>query len=125
MQKHPEELGFLFRTEDTNNNTASNRTYFDGAVTKFGMRKVLGFLFRTDDTNNNTASNRTYFDGAVTKFGMRKVLEVMQEHMPPADEVCRVCGLYPFMIAASCKDESPLSVIYFLMRQVPSLINRS
>ena len=46
----------------------------------------------------------------------------MQEHMPPADEVCAVCGLYPFVIAASYK-ESSLSVIYLLMRQVPSLIN--
>ena len=115
--------------EDANQVLAIDPLGEFSAATKANMQKhpeELGFLFRTDDTtNNNTASNRTYFDGAVTKFGMQKVLEVMQEHMPPADEVCGVCGLYPFMIAASYKDESPLSVIYFLMRQeVPSLINR-
>jgi len=59
----------------------------------------LGFLFRTNDAD--TASNQTYFDCAVTKFGIQKVLEIMEEHMPPANEVCAVCGLYPFMIAAS------------------------
>ena len=37
--------------------------------------------------------------------------------MPPANEVCAICGLYPFMIVASC-NESPLSVVYFLLRQV-------
>ena len=81
----------------------------------------LGFLFRINDTD--TASNRTYFDCAVTKFGMQQVLEIVQEHLPPANEVCAVCGLYPFMIAASCQ-ESSLSVIYLLLRQVPFLINR-
>ena len=55
------------------------------------------------------------------KFGMQKVLKIMQEHMQPADEMFVVCGLYPFMIAASYK-ESPLSVVYCLLRQVPSLI---
>ena len=78
----------------------------------------LGFLFRINDTD--TASNRTYFDCAVRKFGMQKVLDIVQKHMPPATEMCAICGLYPFMIAASCK-ESPLSVIYFLLRQVPFL----
>ena len=79
----------------------------------------LGFLFQINDAD--TASNRTYFDCAVTKFGIQKVHEIMQEYMPPADKLCAVCNLYPFMIAASY-NESPLSVIYFLLRQVPSLI---
>ena len=79
----------------------------------------LGFLFRTNA--NNTASNRTYFDDAVTKFGIQKVHEIMQKHMPPADELCAVCNLYPFMIASSYK-ESPLSVVYLLLCQVPFLI---
>ena len=79
----------------------------------------LGFLFRTNA--NNTASNRTYFDDALTKFGIQKVHEIMQEHMPPAYELCAVCNLHPFMIASSYK-ESPLSVVYLLLRQVPFLI---
>ena len=81
----------------------------------------LGFLFRIDDTAR--ASNRTYIDCAATKFGMQKLLEIMQECMPPANEVCAFCGLYPLIIAASY-NESPLSVVYFLLRQVPFLINR-
>ena len=56
------------------------------------------------------------------KFGMQKVLEIVQEHITPASEVCVVCGLCPFMIAASYK-ERPLSVVYFLLRQVPFLVN--
>ena len=68
----------------------------------------LGFLFQINYTAD-TASNRTYFDCAATKFGEQKVLEIV------------ACGLYPFMIAALCK-ERPLSVIYLLLRQVPSLI---
>ena len=48
--------------------------------------------------------------------------------MPPANaEVCAICGLYPFMILASC-NESQLSVVFVLLRQVlscqvPSLIS--
>ena len=83
-------------------------------VTKTKMEEhpeELGFLFRINDTD--TTSNRTYFDCAVTNFGIRKVLEIVQEH--------EVYGLYPFMIAASCM-ESPLSVVYLLVRQVPFLI---
>ena len=62
------------------------------------------------------------FDSAVMKFGRQKVLEIVQEHVPPANEVCAVSSLYPFMIAASYK-ESPLSFVDFLLRQVPSLMN--
>ena len=92
-------------------------------VTKTNMEEhpeELGFLFRINDSD--TTSNRTYFDCTSTTFGIQKVLEIVQEHMPPANEVCAVCGLYPFMIAASFK-ESPLSVVYVLLRQVPFLIN--
>ena len=79
----------------------------------------LGFLFRIYVTD--TASNRTNFDGTITNYGMQKVLEIVQEHIPPANEACAVSSLYPFIIATSCK-ESPLSVIYFLLHQVPFLI---
>ena len=81
----------------------------------------LGFLYRISANNTVVVSNRTYFDVAVPKFGYQKVLEIMQEHMPTADEMCAVCGLYPFMIAASY-EESSLSVVYFLLRQFPSLV---
>ena len=92
MEEHPEEFGFLFQINATDNNR-----------------------------DNDAPPNRTNFDCAVTKFGMQKVLEIVQEHLPPAEEVC---GLYPFMLAASYK-ESPLSVVYVLLRQVPFLINRN
>ena len=90
MDEHPEEFGFLF-----------------------------GINVTDDNRDNDAPLNRTNFDCAVTKFGMQKVLEIVQEHMPPVNEVC---GLYPFMLAASYK-ESPLWIVYVLLRQVPSLIN--
>ena len=99
MEEHPKELGFLFRINVKDNNT---------------------------DTDPDTASKRTTFDCAVTKFfGMQKLFEIVQKCLPPANEVCVVCGcgLYPFMISASSYKESPLSVIYFLLRQVRFLIN--
>ena len=44
--------------------------------------------------------------------------------MPPTNEVCGVRGLYPFMISASASyKESPLLVVFVLLRQVPSQIN--
>ena len=99
MEEHPEELGFLFRINAKDNNPDT-------------------------ETDIDTLTNQTNFDCAVTKFGMQKVLEIVQEHMPPANEVCAVygCGLYPFMLAASYK-ESPLWAVYVLLRQVPFLIN--
>ena len=96
MEEHPAELGFLFRINAKDNNPDTDT-----------------------DTDTDTLSNQTNFDCAVTKFGMQKVLEIVQEHMPPVNEVC---GLYPFMLAASYK-ESPLWIVYVLLRQVPSLIN--
>ena len=90
-------------------------------TTKTNMEEYpeeLGFLFRR---SSGTDSN---FDCAVMKFGIQKVLEIMQEHMPPTNEVYAVCGLYPFMIAASY-NESSLSIVYVLLRQGPSLINRN
>ena len=84
----------------------------------------LGFLFRriNDSSRTDKASNRTYLECAVTKFGMQKVLEIVQEHMPFANEVCGVYFVYPFVVAASYK-ESPLSVVYLLLRQDPFVID--
>ena len=95
MEENPEKFGFLFQINAENNNTETNT-----------------------DTDTDTLANRTNFDCAVTKFGMQKVVEIVQEHMPPSNEVC---GLYPFMLAASYK-ESPLWIVYVLLRQVPFLI---
>ena len=39
MKEHPEELGFLFLFRTNDADTASNRTYFDCAFTKFGTQK--------------------------------------------------------------------------------------
>ena len=80
----------------------------------------LGCLFQPSDD----IPDDTNFDRAVTKFGLKKVLEVLDECMPPADQVCTVSCLYPFMIAASHK-RSNLSVIFHLLRQVPSLVSAS
>ena len=44
------------------------------------------------------------FDCAVMKFGIQKLLDIEQEHIPLADEVCAVCGLYPATVAASNKE---------------------
>ena len=92
MEEHPEEFGFLFQNNAKGNNS---------------------------DTDTDILSNRTNFDCAVTKFGMQTVLEIVHEYLPPAAKEVR--GLYPFMLAASYK-ESPLSVVYLLLRQVPFLV---
>ena len=83
----------------------------------------LRFLFQINDSDI-PASNRTYFDCAVTKFGIDKVFEVLEEYMPPVDRVCSDSNLYPFMMAASY-EKSALSVIYYLLRQFPSLLDHA
>ena len=67
---------------------------------------------------------QTFFDCAVTKFGIDKVFEVLEEYMPRVDRVCSQSNLYPFMIAASYEN-SALSVIYYLLRRHPSLLDHS
>ena len=78
----------------------------------------LGCIFHPSDD----MPTDTNFDRAVTKFGHEKVLKELEGCMPPADEVCVISNLYPFMIAASYK-ESDISVIYQLLRQVPSFVH--
>ena len=62
----------------------------------------------------------TNFDRAVTKFGYSNVLKVFEACtcMHPADQVCVVSNLYPFMIAASYRN-SDLSAIYYLFGLAP------
>ena len=78
----------------------------------------LGCLFHPSDD----IPNETNFDRAVTKFGQTKILELLDECMPPVHQSCTVSNLYPFMIAASY-ESSHLSVIYHLIRQMPSFAN--
>ena len=78
----------------------------------------LGCLFHPSDD----VPDDTNFDRAVTKFGQKKVLELLDECMPPADQICAVSNLYPFLIAASYNN-SCVSMIYHLFRQTPSFVN--
>ena len=66
----------------------------------------LGCLFQPSDD----MPNKTNFDRAVTKFGRKKVMEVLEACMLPADRLCAVSHLHPFVIAASYK-RSDISVI--------------
>ena len=78
----------------------------------------LGCIFHPSDD----IPHKTNFDRAVTKFGQKKVFEVLDQCMPPADEICAASNLYPFLIAASYKN-SCVSIIYHLLRQIPSFVN--
>ena len=83
----------------------------------------FGRIFQpSDDIPDDTIPDVTHFDRAVTKFGQRKVLELLDECMPLVHQSCIVSNLYPFMIAASCKG-SHVSVIYHLIRQMPSFVH--
>ena len=57
----------------------------------------LGCIFLPSDDSPND----TNFYRALTKFGHQKVFEVLEDCMPPADQVCTISNLYPFMLAAS------------------------
>ena len=52
------------------------------------------------------------------------MFEVLEEYMPPADRMCSYSNLYPFMMAASY-EKSALSVIHYLLRQYPSLLDHA
>ena len=78
----------------------------------------LGCLFQPSDD----IPDDTNFDRAVTKFGKKKVFELLDEYIAPVNQFCTVSNLYPFMIAASCRN-SEVSVIYHLLRQMPSFAN--
>ena len=82
----------------------------------------LGFIFHPSDD----MPTETNFDCAITKFGYKKVFEAFEActHMHRADEVCATSNLYPFMIAASY-EKSALSIIYYLVRRHPSLLDHT
>ena len=69
---------------------------------------------------NDDMPNETNFDRAVTNFGYKQVLKALEACMHPADQLCAICNLYPFMIAASF-NSSDLSVIYHLLRPAPPI----
>ena len=79
----------------------------------------LGHIFQPSDD----IPDETNFDRAVTKFGQKKVLKLLEDCMPrPADQVCAVSNMFPFMIAASYH-RSNVCVIYHLLRLAPSFVN--
>ena len=78
----------------------------------------LGCIFHPSDD----MPNATNFDRAVTKFGFKKVVKALEACMPAADDLYAIFNLCPFMIAASF-NRSDVSIIYHLLRQVPSLVN--
>ena len=67
----------------------------------------LGCIFNPSDD----MPNYTNFDLAVIKFGYKHVLKALEAYMNPADQVCVISNLYPFVIAASF-NRSDVSVIY-------------
>ena len=82
------------------------------------LPEQLGCIFNPSDD----MPTETNFDRAVIKFGYKKVLKALEACMHPVDQVCTISNLYPVMIAASL-DRSDVSVIYHLLRQVPSLMD--
>ena len=78
----------------------------------------LGCIFYPSDD----MPTETNFDRAVIKFGYKKVMKALEACMHPVDQLCATSNLYPVMIAASF-DMIDVSVIYHLLRQVPSLMN--
>jgi hypothetical protein len=76
----------------------------------------LGLLFDLNDRDS------THYEEAETKYGKEKVFEIVTAILPPANEAFAGNGLYPFMVAASYP-QSEISVIYHLLRQVPSMMN--
>ena len=75
----------------------------------------LGRIFHPSDD----IPDDTNFDRAVNKFGQKKILELLDDCMSLVHQSCTISNLHPFMIAASCK-RSHVSVIYHLIRQMPS-----
>ena len=79
----------------------------------------LGYIFHPSSDDMSDESN---FDRAVAKFGRKRVLKVLEDCLSPADRLIEVLNMYPFMLVASLKD-SDISLIYQLMRKVPSLVS--
>ena len=81
----------------------------------------LGRLFVKDEK-----CDETFYDSAVRKFGIEKVFQLIEE-CPPLDAEwagANNCNLPLFMVAASCENCAPVSVIYcyFLRRNLHALL---
>ena len=105
------------------------------ATTKANMQEhpeAFGCLFQTihaeeddeDDEDSALPTSLTNYDHAVLKFGHNKVFEILEKCIKPVNDYCEVSNLYPFMIAASCK-ESRACVINYLVRRDLSWLNGS
>ena len=77
----------------------------------------FGLLFHINEVVGGSALSLTNFDHAVVKFGQRKVFEVLEKAMKPVNVYCQEHNLCPFMIVASYKETSTLSVINHLLRR--------
>ena len=91
------------------------------ATTKINMQghpEEFGSLFQAIEAGENSTlhASLTNFDLAVVKFGYSKVFEILEKCIKPVHDFCTESNLYPFMIAASCK-ESRLCVINHLLRR--------
>ena len=78
-------------------------------------REKFGSLFDHD------GEGITYFDSAIIKYG-RRGFEAVIKHLPVPNN-CQFSNsnLYPFVAAALCPN-CALSVVYYLLRQAPALI---
>ena len=106
MEEHPEKLGFLFEANVTNTNTNTN-TDGDNNVARQGNKKTL-----------------TRYQRAILNHGVHRTMQVIEEcafEYLRFNEPCSKNNLYPFMVAASYQN-SPLSVIYLLLRRHPSVM---
>ena len=83
----------------------------------------FGLLFQTIEADVSVPRvSLSNFDHAVVKFGQNEVFEAMEKSMKPINAFCKKYNLFPFLIAASCK-ESNLDAIHHLLRHNPSWVN--
>ena len=76
----------------------------------------LGLIFAENDRVSRV------YHAAEMKYGIEKVFGAMVDILPPTNELFTENGLLPFMVAGSYP-ENDLSVIYHLLRQVPSIMS--
>jgi hypothetical protein len=77
----------------------------------------LGRLFVKDEK-----CDETFYDSAVRKFGIEKVFQLIEECPPPPldeewSDTHSKNALPLFMVAASCENCAPVSVIYYFLRR--------
>ena len=100
------------------------------ATTKANIQEhpeEFGSLFQTvpiEAERDSTILSLTNFDVAVVKFGRNKVFQVLEKAMEPMNPYCNEY-LWPFLIAASYKDNNPACAINHLLHRNFSWVNSS